>query len=106
MYTREVTTWLLSLSAAVVISPPFGAGLAGIIICVGLLITRIQMIFTGIQEDGRNSLVTTLAVKQLLDEKHWQIVLNFLSQAPYNLFSILQIEELLTTSFIPSEWNC
>jgi uncharacterized membrane protein HdeD (DUF308 family) len=37
------------ISAAVLISPVFGAGLAGIIIGIGLLITGIQMIFSGIQ---------------------------------------------------------
>jgi uncharacterized membrane protein HdeD (DUF308 family) len=37
------------LSAAVLLSPFFGATLAGIIIGIGLLITGIQMIFTGIQ---------------------------------------------------------
>jgi uncharacterized membrane protein HdeD (DUF308 family) len=39
----------IALSAAVLISPLFGARLAGIIIGIGLLITGIQMIFTGIQ---------------------------------------------------------
>jgi uncharacterized membrane protein HdeD (DUF308 family) len=39
----------IALSAAVLISPFFGARLAGIIIGIGLLITGIQMIFTGIQ---------------------------------------------------------
>jgi uncharacterized membrane protein HdeD (DUF308 family) len=37
------------LSAAVLISPFFGARLAGIIIGIGLLITGIQMIYAGIQ---------------------------------------------------------
>jgi uncharacterized membrane protein HdeD (DUF308 family) len=39
----------VALSAAVLISPFFGAILAGIIIGIGLLITGIQMIFVGIQ---------------------------------------------------------
>src|ERR671938_199020 len=39
----------VAISAAVLISPLFGAGLAGIIIGIGLLITGIQMIFAGIQ---------------------------------------------------------
>jgi uncharacterized membrane protein HdeD (DUF308 family) len=39
----------VALSAAVLISPFFGARLAGIIIGIGLLITGIQMIFAGIQ---------------------------------------------------------
>jgi uncharacterized membrane protein HdeD (DUF308 family) len=37
------------LSAAVLMSPLFGAALAGIIIGIGLLITGIQMVFVGIQ---------------------------------------------------------
>jgi uncharacterized membrane protein HdeD (DUF308 family) len=39
----------VALSLAVLISPFFGATLAGIIIGIGLLITGVQMIFTGIQ---------------------------------------------------------
>jgi uncharacterized membrane protein HdeD (DUF308 family) len=39
----------VALSVAVLISPFFGAILAGIIIGIGLLITGIQMIFAGIQ---------------------------------------------------------
>ena len=39
----------VALSVAVLISPFFGATLAGIIIGIGLLITGVQMIFTGIQ---------------------------------------------------------
>ena len=39
----------VALSVAVLISPFFGATLAGIIIGIGLLITGAQMIFTGIQ---------------------------------------------------------
>ena len=39
----------VAISAAVLISPLFGAGLAGIIIGIGLLITGIQTIFAGIQ---------------------------------------------------------
>ena len=37
------------ISAAVLISPLFGAGLAGTVIGIGLLITGIQMIFAGIK---------------------------------------------------------
>src|ERR671932_2685166 len=47
----------VALSLAVLISPLFGAGLAGIVIGIGLLITGIQMIFAGIQ--GRRSQVTS-----------------------------------------------
>jgi uncharacterized membrane protein HdeD (DUF308 family) len=39
----------VALSAAVLISPFFGAILAGIIIGIGLVITGIQIIFAGIQ---------------------------------------------------------
>jgi uncharacterized membrane protein HdeD (DUF308 family) len=39
----------VALSFAVLVSPLFGAVLAGIIIGIGLLITGIQMIFVGIQ---------------------------------------------------------
>jgi uncharacterized membrane protein HdeD (DUF308 family) len=45
------------ISAAVLISPLFGAGLAGIIIGIGLLITGIQMFFAGIQ--GRREQITS-----------------------------------------------
>ena len=45
------------ISAAVIISPLFGARLAGIIIGIGLLITGIQMVFAGIQ--GRRAQVTS-----------------------------------------------
>jgi uncharacterized membrane protein HdeD (DUF308 family) len=45
------------ISAAVLISPLYGAGLAGIIIGIGLLITGIQMIFAGIQ--GRQEQITS-----------------------------------------------
>jgi uncharacterized membrane protein HdeD (DUF308 family) len=46
----------VAISAAVLISPLFGAGLAGIIIGIGLLITGIQMIFAGVQ--GRRTQIT------------------------------------------------
>jgi uncharacterized membrane protein HdeD (DUF308 family) len=39
----------VALSVAVLASPLFGARLAGLIIGIGLLITGIQMVFTGIQ---------------------------------------------------------
>jgi uncharacterized membrane protein HdeD (DUF308 family) len=39
----------IALSAAVLVSPLFGIRLAGILIGIGLLITGIQMIFTGVQ---------------------------------------------------------
>ena len=39
----------VALSVAVLASPLFGARLAGIIIGIGLLITGIQMVFTGVQ---------------------------------------------------------
>jgi len=45
------------ISAAVLISPLFGAGLAGIIIGIGLLLTGIQMVFAGIQ--GRRAQITS-----------------------------------------------
>src|SRR5919197_1002559 len=47
----------IALSAAVLISPFFGARLAGIVIGIGLLITGIQMIFAGIQ--GRRAQIPT-----------------------------------------------
>jgi uncharacterized membrane protein HdeD (DUF308 family) len=47
----------IALSVAVLISPFFGAILAGIIIGIGLLITGIQMIFAGIQ--GRRAQIPT-----------------------------------------------
>ena len=47
----------VALSVAVLISPFFGAILAGIIIGIGLLITGIQMIFAGIQ--GRRAQIPT-----------------------------------------------
>jgi uncharacterized membrane protein HdeD (DUF308 family) len=47
----------IALSAAVLISPFFGARLAGIVIGIGLLITGIQMIFAGIQ--GRRTQIPT-----------------------------------------------
>jgi uncharacterized membrane protein HdeD (DUF308 family) len=46
----------VAISAAVLISPLFGAGLAGIIIGIGLLTTGIQMIFAGVQ--GRRTQIT------------------------------------------------
>src|SRR5918912_372714 len=45
------------ISAAVLISPLFGARLAGIILGIGLLITGIQMIFAGFQ--GRRTQITS-----------------------------------------------
>jgi uncharacterized membrane protein HdeD (DUF308 family) len=39
----------IALSAAVMVSPFFGAILAGIIIGIGLLITGIQMIFAALE---------------------------------------------------------
>ena len=39
----------VALSVAVLASPLFGARLAGIIIGIGLLITGVQMVFTGIR---------------------------------------------------------
>ena len=47
----------IALFVAVLISPFFGAILAGIVIGIGLLITGIQMIFAGIQ--GRNTQIPT-----------------------------------------------
>jgi uncharacterized membrane protein HdeD (DUF308 family) len=47
----------VALSAAVLASPFFGVRLAGIIIGIGLLITGIQMVFTGIQ--GRRAQTAT-----------------------------------------------
>jgi len=47
----------IAISAAVLISPFFGAILAGSIIGIGLLITGIQMIFAGIQ--GRRTQIPT-----------------------------------------------
>jgi uncharacterized membrane protein HdeD (DUF308 family) len=47
----------IALSAVVLISPFFGARLAGIVIGIGLLITGVQMIFAGIQ--GRHAQIPT-----------------------------------------------
>jgi uncharacterized membrane protein HdeD (DUF308 family) len=49
----------VALSVAVLISPFFGAILAGIIIGIGLLITGIQMIFAGIQGRRRAQIPTS-----------------------------------------------
>jgi uncharacterized membrane protein HdeD (DUF308 family) len=49
----------VALSVAVLISPFFGATLAGIIIGIGLLITGIQMIFIGIQGRRRAQITSS-----------------------------------------------
>ena len=49
----------VALSVAVLLSPFFGATLAGIIIGIGLLITGIQMIFTGIQGRSRAQITSS-----------------------------------------------